>query len=758
MADAGLRLAVEGEKEFKAALAEIDAAVKTNQKSMKLLTEEIKLNEQGMKDASSGFGSLAEVQERLSVKGKVLADSIEMQTEKVGLLDARVEEARETYGEYDKKTLELKNQLLDATTVLTKLTAEQEKNRQAMLDAQNSTKEYDDAVAVLEAQLKANDAELRAMGGGLEELQKEYGETGKSAGSLGKSTEDLGKRYGETGKSADDLGKSTGDLGKKYGDTGKSADDLARREENLRKQNENLNAQNAKLSDSIGKQRELIDNLAKAQEVSAARYGEGSKQAEEYRKRLADATGQLDKMERELRENEKAIEDNNEAIESGGDAPNAMISGLEKVEQLTGIKIPAGIKDMIGGFDGGTVAVGGIVTALTAVGKKMLDIYNDTLDWANDVTTKSAELDLSTSEYQQLEYVAAKAGVSVNVFEAALSKVSKKAGDAEVAQATLTKQIEEQEEAVRKAWVEWDKIDQLANSGTWSVWEKDWNTAKATYDEAEKALSDLKDQLADATEYWDDLGISLTDTNGAAKSSLDLLLELIDAYAEIPEGIERTAATSEVFGESFRIINPLIQSGSATLRDWMQEWEEINAGMDEASMATNNYAAAMKRVFDKIMDVAKKKAMSDWADSGFSIAGGFKAAADMVNAFNDAVKLISGIEPLKVIFGWSSDKKWYENLFGFGSSNIGMLKNLFGFASGTNYAPGGMALVGERGPEIVELPRGSKVYPNGTAPGIGGATVNESNVYNITIDASSVEEFNDIVRIAQTARVGMRRG
>ncbi len=716
MADAGLRLAVEGEKEFKAALAEIDAAVKTNQKSMKLLTEEIKLNEQGMKDASSGFGSLAEVQERLSVKGKVLADSIEIQTEKVGLLDARVEEARETYGEYDKKTLELKNQLLDATTVLTKLTAEQEKNRQAMLDAQNSTKEYDDAVAALEAQLKANDAELRAMGGGLEELQKEYG------------------------------------------DTGKSADDLARREENLRKQNENLNAQNAKLSDSIGKQRELIDNLAKAQEVSAARYGEGSKQAEEYRKRLADATGQLDKMERELRENEKAIEDNNEAIESGGDAPNAMISGLEKVEQLTGIKIPAGIKDMIGGFDGGTVAVGGIVTALTAAGKKMLDIYNDTLDWANDVTTKSAELDLSTSEYQQLEYVAAKAGVSVNVFEAALSKVSQKAGDAEVAQATLTKQIEEQEEAVRKAWVEWDKIDQLANSGTWSVWEKDWNTAKATYDEAEKALSDLKDQLADATEYWDDLGISLTDTNGAAKSSLDLLLELIDAYAEIPEGIERTAATSEVFGESFRIINPLIQSGSATLRDWMQEAVEVGAVMDEASMSTNNYAAANKNVFNQIMDVSKKKAMSDWADSGFSIAGGFEAAAAMVNTFNDAVKQISGIEPLKVIFGWSSDKKWYENLFGFGSSNIGMLKNLFGFASGTNYAPGGMALVGERGPEIVELPRGSKVYPNGTAPGIGGATVNESNVYNITIDASSVEEFNDIVRIAQTARVGMRRG
>jgi phage-related minor tail protein len=35
-----------------------------------------------------------------------------------------------------------------------------------------------------------------------------------------------------------------------------------------------------------------------------------------------------------------------------------------------------------------------------------------------------------------------------------------------------------------------------------------------------------------------------------------------------------------------------------------------------------------------------------------------------------------------------------------------------GFATGTNFAPGGLALVGERGPELVNLPRGSQVIPN----------------------------------------------
>jgi hypothetical protein len=35
-----------------------------------------------------------------------------------------------------------------------------------------------------------------------------------------------------------------------------------------------------------------------------------------------------------------------------------------------------------------------------------------------------------------------------------------------------------------------------------------------------------------------------------------------------------------------------------------------------------------------------------------------------------------------------------------------------GFASGTSYAPSGLAVVGERGPELVKLPQGAQVYPS----------------------------------------------
>lgn len=50
------------------------------------------------------------------------------------------------------------------------------------------------------------------------------------------------------------------------------------------------------------------------------------------------------------------------------------------------------------------------------------------------------------------------------------------------------------------------------------------------------------------------------------------------------------------------------------------------------------------------------------------------------------------------------------------------------FAAGTSFAPGGYALVGERGPEVVNLPRGSQVIPNNS--------VSRENSGNISINVN----------------------
>ena len=61
-----------------------------------------------------------------------------------------------------------------------------------------------------------------------------------------------------------------------------------------------------------------------------------------------------------------------------------------------------------------------------------------------------------------------------------------------------------------------------------------------------------------------------------------------------------------------------------------------------------------------------------------------------------------------------------------------------GYASGTSSAPGGLAWVGEQGPELVNLPGGSQVYPNGTGPG------GYAPVFNISVTAGWGANGQDI--------------
>ena len=78
-----------------------------------------------------------------------------------------------------------------------------------------------------------------------------------------------------------------------------------------------------------------------------------------------------------------------------------------------------------------------------------------------------------------------------------------------------------------------------------------------------------------------------------------------------------------------------------------------------------------------------------------------------------------------------------------------------GFATGTGFAPGGLAIVGERGPELVNLPRGSRVYTNGVSKtmlgGTGGGNGWSGNMYVTTPDADSFRRSD-----RQVAR-GMKR-
>jgi tape measure domain-containing protein len=155
------------------------------------------------------------------------------------------------------------------------------------------------------------------------------------------------------------------------------------------------------------------------------------------------------------------------------------------------------------------------------------------------------------------------------------------------------------------------------------------------------------------------------------------------------------------------------------------------AAIEKESAAYAAQAAELKRVQDQ-----QSKA-EDAADEFY---GTFKSsmvgAIDGTNSFSDALsQLLKKLEDMILNQAFDSLFKPATTTSSggtFGSIFSGIGK-LLGFADGTDYAPGGVALVGERGPEIVNLPRGSQVVPNSKLS-MGGSGGDSASRVHVTSD------------------------
>lgn len=92
--------------------------------------------------------------------------------------------------------------------------------------------------------------------------------------------------------------------------------------------------------------------------------------------------------------------------------------------------------------------------------------------------------------------------------------------------------------------------------------------------------------------------------------------------------------------------------------------------------------------------------------------------------------------------------------------NMGSIPML---AKGGTLAKGGAAIVGEKGPELVTLPGGATVHPNGTrvtqpSTAASSSTQKITNNYHVTIDAKNVKDFNSVVEMMSSLNRTARGG
>jgi len=161
----------------------------------------------------------------------------------------------------------------------------------------------------------------------------------------------------------------------------------------------------------------------------------------------------------------------------------------------------------------------------------------------------------------------------------------------------------------------------------------------------------------------------------------------------------------------------------------------------------------LKNVFALVWELAIKPmlaAFGKWFDDTFG--GNIKIVFEAVQSGLDLMKkgwdlIMGGIQSKTEGVSESiilTIKNMVNGVIGFfnglidGANEVGanvpgytQMPKISPLAEGTNYFRGGMALVGEQGPELLNLPRGSSVTPNDKLGSVGGKEINVTqNIYS----------------------------
>lgn len=124
----GLKIGLEGEKEFKSAIADINRSFKVLGSEMKVVTSQFSKNDTSV--------------DALTARNQVLNKEIEAQKQKITVLNQALANASSSFGENDRRTQAWQIQLNNATAALNTMERELKQNDEAL---NNVAKEFDDA-------------------------------------------------------------------------------------------------------------------------------------------------------------------------------------------------------------------------------------------------------------------------------------------------------------------------------------------------------------------------------------------------------------------------------------------------------------------------------------------------------------------------------------------------------------------------------------------------------------------------------------
>lgn len=238
--------------------------------------------------------------------------------------------------------------------------------------------------------------------------------------------------------------------------------------------------------------------------------------------------------------------------------------------------------------------------------------------------------------------------------------------------------------------------------------------------------------------------LSLSDTmltRMAMTSGVRLVRNFVDAAREL----EATAAAAQsildrLYPEEARrreylqdlaILNQRYRDGGISA----ERLADAQARLTQEFIVGSPAAAAIVKGFDRYKgaaedatrsaEVTRVQVAKSFADMSMDVVGSLNQLANSIKG-GGFFDILSSLAGLGLTLGQSG---------AFGSKIQANLNAVPRYATGTDFHPGGLALVGERGPELVSMPRGSRVTPNNELGGMGGiATIVPSKYFDVVVD------------------------
>ena len=528
--------------------------------------------------------------------------------------------------------------------------------------------------------------------------------------------------------------------------------------------NENLDRVVLSLSDKLDLQKKRLAELKQA-------YGESDDRTLRMAKSVTDTETALIRQQRALDENTRALENFGKGEGDATRQAEGLGDALNDIGGKFGISLPKEMTSTLNGMlklDAKTLALALSFAAVTAavveVEKALISMTKESAAYADEILTQSAVTGLSTEALQEYQYAAELVDVSLDTLTSSQTKMIRSMDAAR-------RGSKEQAEAFDKLGISVQNAD-----GT-------LRDAQDVFGDAIDALGAISNETERDAIAMTIFGRSARDLNPLIKAGSDGLRELaqeahnvgyvmseeaLDALGAVDDQVQRMNRSNEALKNQIAVgMAPAVENLMKKGTDFFVRLQEAaeGSGILEVFGALLDVVSALEPLFDVLFGTAEEGVPALQA-----LALALGVVADALTIVANTIAIV--IELFKQLINLARGKGFDDsNLTRYGENiakvfsdegasarawNNGFGKNIGRNADGTDYWRGGLTWVGERGPELVSLPQGSRVYSAEDSRSMGGDT------FNFNINASDINDIQSLIEMAnnyrRNARMGYARG